>query len=111
MSPAEQDENHSTFTHRIMAKEARRMRARRHRANSLWFGLGTFGMVGWSVSIPTVLGVMLGLWLESRVPVQFSWTLTLLITGLVIGCLNAWYWISKEQRLIQREREDTHDDE
>ena len=25
-----------------------------------------------------------------------SWTLTLLLIGVAVGCLNAWYWVKQE---------------
>lgn len=56
-----------------------------------------FGLVGWSVAIPAVLGIALGIWLDRAFPSRLSWTLTLLIAGLVLGCLNAWYWIKRER--------------
>jgi ATP synthase protein I len=38
----------------------------------------------------------LGLYLEGRFQVRFSWTLTLMFAGLIVGCLNAWRWISEK---------------
>lgn len=78
----------------IGAKEARRITARRERDHSLLFGLSIFGIVGWSVVIPTLIGVALGIWIDGRWPGRFSWTLMLLFGGLICGCLNAWYWVS-----------------
>ena len=49
---------------------------------SVWFGLGMFGLIGWSVAIPTLLGAALGQWVDKHYPGRFSWTLTLLLLGL-----------------------------
>ena len=57
-----------------------------------------FGLVGWSVALPTVLFIALGAWIDSRFPSRHSWTLMLLFVGVVIGCLNAWFWIKRESR-------------
>ncbi len=78
----------------IAAKEARRITARKEKDHSLLFGLSIFGIVGWSVVVPTLIGIALGIWLDSRWPSRFSWTLMLLFGGLILGCLNAWYWVS-----------------
>ena len=78
----------------IAAKEARRIATRSERDRGLLFGLSVFGIVGWSVVIPTLLGVALGIWIDGRWPGRFSWTLMLLFGGLILGCLNAWYWVS-----------------
>lgn len=82
---------------RIGHKAARHQRARERPKHGLWFGLGMFGLVGWSVAIPTVLGIALGVWLDRKWPGPPSWTLTLLFLGVILGCRNAWYWIERER--------------
>jgi ATP synthase protein I len=62
--------------------------------------------VGWSVVIPTLLGVAAGVWIDGRWPGRFSWTLMLLLGGLLLGCWNAWYWVSLEQQAIRDETRD-----
>jgi ATP synthase protein I len=76
----------------------RKRKARENSLRTAWFGLGMFGLVGWSVAIPTLIGIMLGLWLDARWPGGPSWTLTFLFIGIMLGCLNAWYWIKQESR-------------
>ena len=80
----------------IGRKAARKLRARRERHRSIWFGLGMLGVVGWAVVIPTLLGAALGRWLDAPGRGRVSWTVTLLLVGLVIGCVNAWYWVKRE---------------
>jgi ATP synthase protein I len=80
-------------------KAARRIRARRTRDRNIWFGVGMFGVVGWTIGITTLIGVALGIWIDRSWPGPYSWTLTLLFIGLIIGCMNAWYWVNKESRL------------
>jgi ATP synthase protein I len=88
----------------IGARERRKVRARRTRDRTLWHGLGAAGVVGWSVAVPTVAGVLLGLWLDRNWPAdRFSWTLALLLGGVTLGCFNAWYWINRESRMIEKE--------
>jgi ATP synthase protein I len=62
------------------------------------------GLVGWSVVVPTLLGAALGVWLDRRHAMNHSWTLTLLFAGLVIGCLNAWHWVAKEDRETHKQQ-------
>ena len=57
-----------------------------------------FGLVGWSVAIPTVLGVVVGIWIDVTWPSRFSWTLMLRFIGITLGCLNAGYWVTRESR-------------
>lgn len=93
-----QNERHRRFRGTVGDKEQRKLRARRRGATGAWFWLGMFGMVGWSVAIPTVLFVALGRWLDRVVPAPFSWTLTMLVVGVAVGCLVAWYWVRRESR-------------
>jgi ATP synthase protein I len=79
-------------------KATRRLKARRAGDRGIWFGVGMFGMVGWTIAITTIIGVVIGLWIDRTWPGQYSWTMTLLIIGLIVGCINAWYWVNKESR-------------
>lgn len=98
--------NGPTFAGQVGAKAARKLKARRKSAQDVWFGLGMMGLIGWSVVVPTLLGTALGLWLDKHHPGTHSWTLALLVAGLAIGCLNAWYWVAKENKAIREEQED-----
>ena len=93
------------FSHEVNVREKRKMRARDKKTGEVWFGLGLFGVVGWAVAIPTVLGIFLGVWIDLKWPSAYSWTLMLLMIGLIVGCLNAWFWINRQRNAINRERE------
>ena len=79
-------------------KEKRKQHARAAGDRGITHGLGMFGMVGWSVTVPTLLGLGLGVWIDSRYGGQYSWTLMLMILGLVTGLLTAWYWVQRESQ-------------
>lgn len=85
------------FKQQVEKKAGRKLRARREK-KSIWFALGMFGMVGWSVAIPTLLSIALGVWIDNHFQSRYSWTLMLLVVGVALGCLNAWYWINKESQ-------------
>lgn len=94
-----QPENEADFFGRMIStKEKRKLKALDEKKRSEWFGFGMFGMVGWSVSAPTFLSTMGGIWLDKNYPQSFSWTVTCLITGLVVGCIIAWNWVIKEDK-------------
>ena len=93
--------NHKDFEDEIAVKEARKIRGRRGKARGIWFGLGMMGVIGWSVAVPTLIGVLLGVWMDVNLGGEISWTLTLLFIGLAVGCINAWYWIKKQQKDIE----------
>jgi ATP synthase protein I len=86
------------FEEDIREKSQRKMKARREKERGVWFGLGMFGLVGWSVTIPALMLLALGIWIDRRYQGPYSWTLMLLVLGIGIGCLNAWYWIQSESQ-------------
>jgi len=91
------------FTKKVGIKEARRIKGKRQKDEGLWFGLSVFGIVGWSVVIPTLAGTAVGLWIYGHWPSRYSWTLMLLVLGAVLGCLNACYWVKKAHEKIVRD--------
>ena len=100
----------AAFSRKVGALEARKLKAKRRGVQDIWFGLGMFGLIGWAVAVPAVLGAMLGVFIDQHYPGNHSWTLSLLIIGLSIGCLNAWHWVVKEEKSI-REDAERKDDE
>jgi ATP synthase protein I len=92
------------FADQVAKKESLRIKGIRHRDETVWFGLGMFGIVGWSVAIPTLIGIALGLWIDRTWPSRYSWALMFLIIGVVLGCINAAYWVKKvRSRIIEDE--------
>jgi ATP synthase protein I len=98
--------NHKKFIEKIGTKEVRKVKARRKKDRGIWLGLGMIGTVGWSIAVPTLIGVGLGIWIDKRWPGRISWTLTLLFVGLMFGCINAYYWVRKEITRIEEEQKD-----
>ena len=64
------------------------------------------GIVGWAVAIPTLIGIALGLWIDRTWPSQYSWALMFLIAGVIVGCINAAYWVKRVRSKIIEEDED-----
>lgn len=89
-------EERKELSKEIQTKEERKLKARREKDRGVWFGLGMFGLVGWSVAVPTVIGVAVGVWIDKTWPGPYSWTLMGLVLGVVVGCINAWYWVKRE---------------
>jgi ATP synthase protein I len=103
--PTRTSKNEPDLAGQIGAKAARKLKARKS-TQGVWFGLGMMGLVGWSVVVPTLLGAALGLWLDQHHPGKHAWTLALLVVGLAIGCVNAWYWIAQQEKAMHDEPED-----
>ena len=94
--PQRSDDPRREFARRVDRKADRKLEARRSPARAAWFWLGMFGLVGWSVAVPTLIGVALGVWIDRTWESEVSWTLTLLFVGVVLGCWNAWRWVRRE---------------
>ncbi|MFH1300123.1 MAG: AtpZ/AtpI family protein [Planctomycetota bacterium] len=88
--------NQSQIEKRIASQEIRKLKAKSEKHHTIWFGLGMFGLIGWSVTIPAVAGALIGMWIDARWPGPYSWSLMLLIGGMTLGCINAWKWLHKE---------------
>ena len=96
-----QDE--TTFSRQVGAQAARKLKAQRGATKSVWFGLGMSGLIGWSVTVPTLVGAALGIWIDRRYPSAYSWTLMLLLIGLLVGCFNAWHWVASQYKEMQED--------
>ena len=103
--PNKTSKNPPSFAGEIGMKAARKIKARKS-TQGVWLGLGMMGLVGWSVVVPTLLGAALGIWLDKHHPGKHAWTLALLVAGLAVGCLNAWFWVAKEEKAMRDEPED-----
>ncbi len=95
------------FGEQISRKARRKSKLAHQPSPSIWSSFSLFGVVGWSVAIPTVLAIVVGIWLDRSIQDHHSWTLVMLPIGLAIGCALAWHWIRHEQQQIEKhEQED-----
>jgi ATP synthase protein I len=93
------------FVREVTTKAARKLKAQRAAKQPVWFGLGMLGTIGWSVAVPTLAGALLGAWWDRHHPGPHSWTLALLILGLMLGCANAWHWVSTEDKSMHEPKD------
>ena len=93
------------FSKAIGIQEKYKLRAQRGKARSIWLGLGMLGVIGWSVVVPALVGVGIGIWIDTHFVSRYSWTLMLLLIGVIVGCLNAWHWVANEHQEIRKEQE------
>ncbi len=87
------EENRKTAE--ILINKAKAMEHRRSRL--LFFNAALLGVYGWQLSIPVLLGVGLGQFLDRVFPApHFSWTLNFIFIGFIVGIINANRWLHKE---------------
>jgi ATP synthase protein I len=91
------------FLDNLARKAARKLKAQRDGPQGVWFGLGMTGLIGWSVAVPTLAGALFGVWLDRHHPSSHSWTLSLLVAGLALGCFNAWHWLAQQDKAMKDE--------
>ena len=78
-------------------KDAKKKIKAKDRKDENIFGLGYFGIIGWSIAIPTLLAIALGQYLDNRYKSNYSWTLALIFIGVISGCINAWRWLNSNK--------------
>ena len=88
----------TTFSRLVGSKARRKRNAEPDGSPAIWHGLSLMGIIGWTVVVPTLAGAALGVWLDKHAPAPtpMSWTLTLLLAGLVLGCIMAWVWVKQQ---------------
>lgn len=90
----------------VNQKEQLKIRARQEGGMRAISWLGMIGIIGWSVTVPLLLGIAAGMWIDSHFPSRYSWTVMLLFGGLGAGCINAWLWVKKALQLKKDRAED-----
>ncbi len=61
---------------------------------SLGVRLGQIGILGWTIVIPTLLGLFLGRWLDRTFATGVLFSAALLMVGVAIGFWSAWRWMN-----------------
>lgn len=60
---------------------------------SLGARLGQIGILGWTIVMPTLLGLFLGRWLDRTFDTGVFYSAPLLMIGAAIGFWSAWKWM------------------
>ena len=87
--------HHTALKEKVECQIKRIKKAERERPHliSQTIYIGTLGLV---MVLPVVAGVYLGRWVDSLLEgYSVRWTLSLLITGVVIGFFNVYYLIKE----------------
>lgn len=105
-------EAEDSLAKRLEARASRRLiSSREEKTVNARLGLSFLGAIGWHVPVPTVLGALLGKWLDGKYPHEtVSWSLNLMLLGLALGMVSTWVWVRREgiEHALreQKERED-----
>ncbi|HVJ32725.1 MAG TPA: AtpZ/AtpI family protein [Terriglobia bacterium] len=74
----------------------RAKRAREEPEPSLGVRLGQIGILGWTIVVPTLIGIFLGRWLDRQFATGIFFSAPLLMIGAAIGFWSAWKWMHRQ---------------
>lgn len=60
---------------------------------SLAARLGQIGMLGWTIVVPTLIGVVIGRWIDRALGTGITFSAALIMAGAGIGLWGAWKWM------------------
>lgn len=84
------EKNHEGLEQAVKKRQERRDLWQREGERSLGQNLAMIGALGWTIVVPTLLGIFAGRWLDRTFQSGIFWTLGLLVAGLAAGCTFAW---------------------
>jgi len=84
-----------SFVSEVNTRVERRERHEREGDSSFWRSVGMMGTIGWSVSVPTAGGVLLGRWIDSRLESAHVFMVFFMLVGLITGCITAWKMVAE----------------
>ena len=96
MNLSPNNEAHKKMRRAVRLREERSERWKKQGERSLWQNLSMIGTLGWLIVTPTLLGVLLGRWLDGRFHSGIFFSGALIFLGVALGCYLAWQRINKE---------------
>jgi ATP synthase protein I len=81
----------------VEQRAERRARWEREGERPLWQNLSMIGALGWLIVTPTVLGALIGRWLDHLTGQNVFWTGSLIFIGAAFGFYLAWQRIQSER--------------
>jgi len=84
------------FLSEVRRRRERHERNEREGDESFWSTVGMMGTVGWSVAMPTALGVFLGRWLDGRLDSGYVFMVFFMLVGLGLGVYVAGRQVSEK---------------
>jgi ATP synthase protein I len=96
MSEGADDEGNEEMEDAVQLRRQREDFWRRTGERSLWQNVSMIGALGWLIVTPTLLGVLIGRWLDMRFGTGIFWSGALIMIGAAFGGYLAWQRIEKE---------------
>lgn len=96
MGNSANNDGHKKMHRAVDLAEKRRKRWKEEGERALWQNLSMIGALGWLIITPTLLGVLLGRWLDGHFETGIFFSGALIFLGVTIGGYLAWQRINKE---------------
>ena len=96
MSVSPNNQGHDKMQRAVRLRDQRRKQWKKEGERSLWQNLSMVGALGWLIVTPTLLGVLIGRWLDGLFETGIFFSGALVFLGITIGCYLAWQRVSKE---------------
>ena len=96
MSVSPNNQGHDKMQKAVRLRERRRKQWKKEGERSLWQNLSMVGALGWLIVTPTLLGVLIGRWLDGIFEAGIFFSGALIFLGIALGCYLAWKRVSKE---------------
>jgi len=96
MSVSPNNQGHDKMQRAVHLREQRRKRWKKEGERSLWQNLSMVGALGWLIVTPTLLGVLIGRWLDGFFETGVFFSGALIFLGIAIGSYLAWQRVTKE---------------
>jgi ATP synthase protein I len=96
MSLSPNNEKQQKMERAVHLREERSERWKKEGERSLWQNLSMIGALGWLIVTPTLIGVLVGRWLDRRFETDIFFSGALIFLGITIGCYLAWQRVNKE---------------
>lgn len=90
------DHGNEKLSRAVEIREARSAQWQEEGERPLWRNLSMVGSLGWLIITPTLLGVLLGRWLDGTFGTGTLFTGALIFLGVAIGAWLAWHRMNSE---------------
>jgi len=90
------NKGHEEMRRVVRLREERSERWKREGERPPWRNLSMIGALGWLIVTPTLLGVLIGRWLDHTFDTGIQYTAALIFLGIAIGGYLAWQRVDKE---------------
>ena len=90
-----QENDHEKLERAIKLREQRRAQWEREGEQPLWQNLSMIGALGWLVITPTLIGVLIGRYLDERYATGILFSGAMIFLGVCLGSYLAWQRVNK----------------